>query len=421
MQEHGRDPSIHGLGGTNLIGKSSVLTPAQVLRGVFVATVGLAVLAISSASGPVVTLNGKAPAPLAGAETTDFQFRLVAFGTDPLVDEFHGIDPVRTTDLEGTPYNQEVIDIPGWRLGRYRRQGPHLMATENPNLSLHMAELERDVPKVVPVDFTGLVVIDYEPWWALWERTPNKDSTGAVDALDGDYKDDWKDYVRSQRAYLLEGLSPEWEEHVYKRTYEAFVRTFLLATYYKCKQLRPRAQWSFYNYPQVLINSDLTGGGVKGYGDLSHQASRLNDEIQWFFDAVDFVSPRIYPVLKVPEQWPPAERLTGEISPSVHEAWLSSMIRESVRLGKGKPVYPMHAAIFFSPHPFALEPVSRYQHEEVYRILAENGAAGVIIWHAVRDREELTLWNQLWENELKPAGINSDRAINGPRGGSSGP
>lgn len=401
-----------------MIGKSSVLAPAQVLRCAFVATVGLAVLAITSASGPVVTLNGKAPAPVAAAESTDFQFRLAAFSTDSLIAEFHGIDPVHTTDLGGTPYNQEIIDIPGWRLGRYRRQGPHLIATETPNLSVHMTELERDVPKVVPVDFTGLVVIDYEPWWALWERTPNSASTAAVDALDGDYKDDWKDYVRSQRAYLLDGLSPEWEEHVYKRTYEAFVRTFLLATYYKCKQLRPRAQWSFYNYPQVLINSDLTEGGVKGYGDLSHEASRLNDEIQWFFDAVDFVAPRIYPALKVPEQWPPAERLPGEISPSVHEAWLSSMVRESVRLGKGKPVYPIHSAIFFTSQPFEHEPVSRYQHEEVYRILAENGAAGVVVWHGVKDREELALWNQLWENELKPAGINSDRAINGPKGGS---
>ncbi|NEO88719.1 MAG: hypothetical protein F6J87_31515, partial [Spirulina sp. SIO3F2] len=208
--------------------------------------------------------------------------------------------------------------------------------------------------------------------------------------------------------------------HVYKRTYEAFVRTFLLATYYKCKQLRPRAQWTFYNYPQVLINSDLTPRGVKGYGDLSHEASRLNDEIQWYFDTVDAVVPRIYPTLKLIENWPPDERLPGEISPAIHEAWLSSMVRESVRLAKGKPVYPMHSAIFFTSFPFEREPVERHQHEEVYRILAENGASGVIVWHGVRNRDELALWHQLWENELKPAGINSDSAINGTGSGSSG-
>lgn len=395
-------------------------TPARLIRCAVAATIGLSVLAITSAAGPVITFNGKAKAPVAAAESPNFKFLLSATANKPLVDEFHGIDPVHATDLSGTPYSRDVIDISGWKLGRYRRQGPHWIAMQTPNLSEHMAKLEEHVPPLVPADFTGLVVIDYEPWWALWERTPNNPSSGAVDALDDDYKDDWKDFVRSERAYLLDGLSPEWEEHVYKRTYEAFVRTFLLATYYKCKQLRPRAQWSFYNYPQVLINSDLTPRGVKGYGDLSHKASRLNDEIQWFFDAVDFVSPRIYPALKVPEQWPPVERLRGEISPAVHEAWLSSMVRESVRLAKGKPVYPVHSPIYYSAHPFGQDPVSSYQHEEVYRILAENGAAGVVIWHAVKDREGLDKWNQLWEADLKPAGINSDRAINGPEGGSSG-
>lgn len=403
-----------------MIGKRLALTPACVLRCALAASVGLATLAIASASGPVVTLNGKAKAPLAAGESPDFQFRLAAFATDSVDDQYGGIDPVHNTDLTGTPYNQEVIDIPGWKLGRYRRQGPHLIAMQTPNLSLHLTRLEEHVPQLVPIDFTGVVVIDYEPWWALWERTNNKPSSEEFDALDSDYKDDWRDYVRSQRAYLLDGLSPEWEEHVYKRTYEAFVRTFLLATYYKCKQLRPRAQWGFYNYPQVIINSDLTASGVKGYGDLSHEASRLNDDIQWFFDAVDFVVPRIYPALRVPEQWPPVERQPGEISPTVHEAWLSSMVRESVRLAKGKPVYPIHSPVFYTAHAFKQEPVSRYQHEEVYRILAENGAAGVIIWHGVGDREGVDAWHQLWENELKPAGINADRAINGPGAGSPG-
>lgn len=403
-----------------LIGKSSVFAPARWTRCVIVAAAGLTVLAITSASGPVITLNGKARAVAKPVESPQFEFRLRAFSNESLTAEFGGVDPVNTTDLSGTPYMRETLVLAGWRFGLYRRQGPHLIAMQNPNLSNHLARLEEDVPKVVPADFTGLVVIDYEPWWALWERTNNVKSTEAFDALDNDFQDDWKDYVRSERAYLLDGLSPEWEEHVYKRTYEAFVRTFLLATYYKCKQIRPRAKWTFYNYPQLLINSDLVPRGVKGYGDLTHRASRLNDEIQWYFDTVDAVVPRIYPKLKLVETWPPDERVRGEISPAVHEAWLSSMVRESVRLAKGKPVYPLHSAIYYSPYEFGLQPVERHQHEEVFRILAENGAAGVIVWHGVRNREELAQWNQLWEAELKPAGINADRAINGPKEGSSG-
>lgn len=383
------------------------------------ATLGLSVIAVTSASGPVVTLKGNKPkAQAQAAGDAKFEFLLVAFGTKPLDDQYGGRDLVEETDLSGTPYVRNAIDIPGWKLGRYRRQGPHLIAMQNRNLSRHMAELERHVAELVPVDFTGFVVIDYEPWWALWERTPNQSSTAAVDALDSDYKDDWRDYIRSERPYLLEGTSADEQEKIFKRTYEAFVKTFLLATYYKCKQLRPRAKWGFYNYPQVLVHSDLTPSGVQGYGDLTHEASRLNDQMDWFFEAVDFVAPRIYPPRKVLEQWPPAERQPGDISPRVHEDWLSSMVRESVRLARGKPVYPIHSAIFFSQYYFGRQPVSRYQHEEVYRILAENGASGIIVWHAVANQEELDTWFDLWPNQLKPAGVNADRAINGGGAGS---
>lgn len=392
----------------------------RVLGRVVALGAGLSVLAIAGAAGPVITLNGSsAKSSMKEAGGRNFQFYLAATADAPVRREHGGVDPVKATDMSGTPYRVDVIDLAGWKLGRYRRQGPHLIAMQNPNLTLHMVRLSEHVPQHVPADFTGLVVIDYEPWWALWERTPNTPSTDDVEAFDGDYKDDWRDYIREHRGYLLRGLDAEQEEAVFKRTYEAFVRTFLLATYYKCKSLRPRAQWSFYNYPQVLINSDLTPRGVQGYGDLTHKASRLNDENSWYYDAVDYVTPRIYPSRKILEDWIPSERNPGEISTAVHERWLSSMVRESVRLAKGKPVYPYHSPIFYSPHSFAQEAVGRFQHEEVYRILAENGADGVIIWHAVQDQEKLDLWYQLWENELKPAGINSDRAINGPGGGSA--
>lgn len=376
----------------------------------------LSVLAVTGAAGPVVSLSGsskKATSERAGAG--DFEFYLSLTANRPLRDEL-GRDPFENLDLSDNPYSRNTIDISGWKLARYRRQGPHLIAMQNQNLAEHMAELEKHVPQLVPVGFDGVIIIDYEPYWALWERTPNNASSDAFDAFDSDYKDDWRDYIREFRTYLLDGLNPDEQEEIYKITYEAFMRTFLLATYYKCKALRPRAQWGYYNYPQVLISSDLTPPGVQGYGDLTHYASQLNDQMDWFYEAVDFVSPRIYPSRKVPEVYIPDEVGPGEIRRQVHERWLSSMVRESVRLAKGKPVYPYHSPIFYSNHPFEREAVERFQHEEVYRICAENGAAGVIVWHAVGSRFELTQWDELWENELKPAGVNADRAINGGPG-----
>ena len=377
---------------------------------------GLSVLAVAGASGPVISVKGSKAATTESVGGDRFAFLLKATKDQPLVDAYGGRDLVEQTDLSGSPFTRDAITIAGWKLARYRRQGPHLIAMQNTDLGIHMRELERRVPELVPADFTGLVVIDYEPWWALWERTINQPSSEAFDAIDNDYLDDWRDYIRAERSYLLQGVPAADQEQIFQRTYEAFVKTFLLATYYKCKQIRPRAKWSFYNYPQMLVVSDLTPNGVQGYGDLTHEASRLNDQIAWYFEAVDFVAPRIYPPRKLLERWPAPDRQPGEISPQVHEQWLSSMVRESVRLAGGKPVYPMHSAIYYARFEFGREPVTRHQHEQVFRILAENGASGVIVWHAVSTQEELDTWFRLWTEELKPAGVTADRAINGSGG-----
>ncbi len=387
----------------------------RILRVLAAALLASIVLVCTLAAGPVVSVSGGESGTAEAKQASQFQFLLAIRSNDPLIDSL-GYDPLARLDLRNTPFSREAIDIPGWQIGRYRRQGPHLIAMQNKDLSRHLREIREDVDEKVPVDFTGVVIIDYEPWWALWERTPNTPSTAAFDATDGDYKDDWRDYIRAERSYLVDRLSEEQAESVFKRTYQAFMRTYLLATYYRCKQLRPRAQWGFYNYPQILIHSDLTPFGVQGYGDLSHRASQLNDEIAWYFEAVDVISPRIYPTRKVRERYLPTGRESGEINRSIHESWLASIVRESVRLANGKPVLPYHSPIFYnSRESFDRDPVEQFQHEEIFRILAENGAAGVIIWHALGDEDDLAEWNRFWPNELRPAAVNASRDIDAGR------
>jgi len=362
----------------------------------------------------VLTLRGPGaqPPPSQESDREPFEF-LLSVSAARQVREPRGYDPTDRTDTSGTPVSREVKLIAGWKIGMYRRQGPHAIASHSQWMRRHMKELTRDVNRLVPREFTGPVIIDYEPWWALWRRTMDIDSDEGPDARDDDYRQDWRDYIRAERPQLVRGLSEDQAEEVYEATYEAFMRTYLLSTIYKCKQLRPNAQWGFYNYPQVLIHSDLTPYGVQGYGDLTHEASTLNNRNQWLYDAVDFVAPRIYPARQVLPEWPPEGRQPGQINPSVHEMWLSSMVRESVRLAKGKPVYPLHSAIYFSSFPFRRQSVSQYQHEEVFRICAENGAAGVIVWHSVDAEDELDQWWDIWDNKLKPASVNADHKING--------
>lgn len=370
------------------------------------AALGLAVLALAVAgAGP----GGVAEFSGTGAEQSRQRF---AFHVELAAHSSLGL-PREDIDISGGVWQKNIIDIGGWKLGIWRRQGPHHMAVIRRGMALHVRSLEQRMPSLVPAGFDGYVVIDYEAWWALWERTSNQPSSAPSDALDTDFKDDWRDFIRERRPHLVDGLSAADAERVYEATYEAHVRNFMLTTLYTCKRLRPRAKWGFYNYPQVLVNSDLTPPGVKGYGDLTHEASLLNDQNQWLYDAADFVAPRIYPPFEVLPETPEGGFKPGQIPVRGHEEWLSSMVREAVRLARGKPVIPIHSAVYYSSQDISLQPVTYFQHREVFRILAENGAAGVIVWHSVATAEELDEYWRMWAEILKPAGEDASREING--------
>ena len=166
------------------------------------------------ATGPVTSVAGERGTAETAARSGDFQFLLAVSTNRPLVDSL-GYDPLARLDLRNTPYTRDVINISGWKIGRYRRQGAHLIALQNKDLSQHLQVLQEHVDELVPVGFTGVVIIDYEPFWALWDRTPNNPSDEPEDAFDSDYKDDWRDYIRAERPYLLDRLSDEQAEAVF--------------------------------------------------------------------------------------------------------------------------------------------------------------------------------------------------------------
>lgn len=72
------------------------------------------------------------------------------------------------------------------------------------------------------------------------------------------------------------------------------------------------------------------------YGvDLARYREIHEVEMKWYFDLVDVLCPSIYPVYSVAV---PAGQ--NQVEPSGNEAYILGMVGESVRVSRGKPVYP---------------------------------------------------------------------------------
>lgn len=72
------------------------------------------------------------------------------------------------------------------------------------------------------------------------------------------------------------------------------------------------------------------------YGvDLARYREIHEQEMKWYFDLVDVLCPSIYPVYSVAT---PAGQ--NQVEPAGNDAYILGMVGESVRVSRGKPVYP---------------------------------------------------------------------------------
>lgn len=296
-------------------------------------------------------------------------------------------------DYAGAPLNHELIFLNQSWVGAFPRPGIHLYEREPSRWQIHFDKIARDMDRWVPEDYTGLVIIDYERWRPVWERTRNMRNDRAHErAEDYDFLLDWRDTIRETRRDEYYSHDQDSRLQFVYDTYDEMAIRFHVETLRECKRLRPNAQWSYFNFPQLHYLSDETPRGVIGYGDLSHRASRINDKMQPIFDEMDFMVPSIYPRAWTVEN----NNFISELprnrqnrTPN-NEAFISSMVAEAARLGNGKPVYPIVSLqyYFVSWRPF-LNAVNIRQAVEVSR---DSGADGLIFWGAVTTPDA---WNDM--------------------------
>jgi len=145
------------------------------------------------------------------------------------------------------------------------------------NLSLHLAKCIDDIDKNLSNNFSGLSVIDWEPWTYTWNNMG------------------WGERKQYQLASIakVKYEHPYWPESLILaqaiKEYETAAKNFFLETLKLCKKLRPNAYWGFYLYPDCY-NYDKTGQSLS----CPQRQILIDDQIHQLFDTSTALYPSTY-------------------------------------------------------------------------------------------------------------------------------
>jgi hypothetical protein len=258
-------------------------------------------------------------------------------------------------------------------------------------MDAHLEKIAFHMDRFVPdAEFSGPIIIDYERWNLLWDRIRNEESDGGPYDDDNDYADDWRDYIRAEKAHLLDGLTEEQQENVFRTTWEKAAADFYTATFNRVKELRPQAKVGFFGYPQKFYkNKEEIPPKIIGYGDLTHTASDRNDRLQWLWDMEDILAPNVYCLFRTEEEPDDFVENTTESN----DEYFRTNTEEALRLANGKPVYSViHYKYQRGDDPLSQQFLNQINITSSLRVPGREGSVGVVLWgdlETVKQKEEL--------------------------------
>ena len=278
--------------------------------------------------------------------------------------------------------DEVVLLEPCWA-GNYPFAGVH-MTFEPGFWAAHLDQLRRHIERFVPDEnYTGLIIVDYESWRPIWDRTKNEPGTSDPAAWDKDFKDDWREFARVRYADRLQGLNAAQKEEVFRETYEDAAREFFVRTIREIKRVRPHAKAGYFAIPVKRYGSNETPAGVIGYGNLSYTASQLNDRLSWVGDECDFVMPNVYGVRVGIPEGEPYDNNAGEAPAFRNAEYIYSSVAEARRMARGKPVYVIGSTRYWSgrAYPDPSMPMAALDMQQQFEYSRLAGASGLVLWH----------------------------------------
>jgi len=276
-----------------------------------------------------------------------------------------------------------INDITGGLMGYFPSGGPHLIAGDPTFYANHQTKFTADLIATVPdVNFSGIIVLDYEAWWPSWEWSPL------------DVQNAWDTYIRTKRTDLLVGHPQgEWPG-IIQTEYKKEVRKYYEFTVNLARTIRPKSKVTVYGMP---LRSYWIFNGVPQYGfDLNGYRQLNEQQLGWYFDLVDVICPSIYPVYKVGS--PPAGNIHD---PSANEAYILGMVSEAVRNSRGKPVYPFFTLKYHPSSGYPDQFINSINLRQGLELPRQAGAAGVAIWDFFYSDTELNAWQGFFDSTAR--------------------
>jgi hypothetical protein len=311
------------------------------------------------------------------------------------VSRSRGVDWAGTVDLSRSPLRRDAVVFAAEALGRFPWGGPHQSDNEE-YMVLHLAAVRRDVAAKIPdPSWSGFAVIEYDAWVPDWDSPllRNIPSKLSADAPDYDFKSDWEDYVQEAKPQALRGLSGPKRDDALRFTFNTAARDFFLATLRECKRLRPNAKWGFYGFPyrEYAVNDPAP---------RARWVAR-NESLRWMYDASDVLYPAIHAVYATVEGRPP-NRAKRENRLTENAEYITSNVREAVRLAAGKPVRPI---VWLRYHDnagpsYAFKRLTPASLRQMVTLPKAAGASGVMIWDQILSPGEVRELQMLVDQQL---------------------
>ncbi len=325
--------------------------------------------------GLVMTATSLVCAAGAAAQPASRPFEQLwgAFGPD---------EPQVKSVLPATIKKDRVIVLYNFQAGMYPKmwQGqPYNGAVPLAcDMNAHLAKLQSDINRFVPVNFDGYAVIDYEDWDCLWVHTPEE------------YREINRNIIRAQYA----NLTNEQVEQLAISEHERAAKDFFLQTINTAKSMRPNAKWGYYGYPR------------------DHHTGANEAKMQWLWDAQTAFFPVAYTVYPMsptrPAPWAYAP-------PEFYPDYMQNLVGLSRRQAGTRPVAAFVWARYHSMNPtFGDQFMNETDLRRMLTIPREKGADAVIYWEYVDGQQEVNDYAQYFSNLLTRVSSEVDRQFNPP-------
>lgn len=301
------------------------------------------------------------------------------------------IDWASQMQTRGSPVSRHVITL-YHDLGLYPRNGPHEPLLDPTWMSRHYERIRTWLDWCIrDPEWDGVAVIDYEIWWPQWYFT----HTSA--------KNNWRNYIRTHRPSLIQGLTEELQERVFEETFNDAARDFFVATIHECRRLRPRAAWGFFGMPRTQY---------PGYhlDTPSMRAAKENNQrfLGWMAQVSDFLAPCIYQWRCTYPEGVSIRDERWENAWSVNDAFVRSNVEEAIRLSQGKPVI-VYSWVRYEPFftggvrfPYADAFTNDNNLFHSIDVPRSAGAAAVVLWDFIASQAYADSLQLYMDNKVYP-------------------